>query len=397
MFAIREAEPIASYIGGLSETPNLSEVVAPPTRYCLERMKDYLRGRYHGAVPVISRRDGHGITYDYFPATEQPASLLGIGSAQPPPSGFLGLGKVGLQLKAPERDVAGLVGIRRVELVDVIRAGGPDRLRDKRHRRPRSLLRATDPESVANGESDHRYAEAFYSGSIQGAGAFLNIWRPTIEAGQTFSLSQLWCVAQGPQGTQTVEIGWHVDPMVTGHADPAIFTFWTGDGYATSNLNDYDGRDGRLHLQSTAPPIGSAITDVSQSGGDQQEVFVGAFRTVDGWWLYVGGDQQENAIGYYPLDLWNGGPLATAATQAQFGGEVCGGPPFAPMGSGAFADAGYQNASYQRGLCVQDANGQLIERIPLQPNASISSLYTVSPGESDDSWGAYLFFGGPGG
>ena len=186
-----------------------------------------------------------------------------------------------------------------------------------------------------------------------------------------FSLSQLWCVAQGPKGRQTAEVGWHVNPSVTGHNEPAIFCYWTRDGYATPT--SYNGHSGDFLFHSSNTVLGVPISDISVAGGAQFEVYC-ALKLYEGnWWLYVGGDQNSNAVGYFPGTLYEGGPLATAASEVDFGGEVCGGPPFAPMGSGAFSTAGQNQAAYQRSLGVWATNSTLQTSLDLQVDEADSN------------------------
>jgi hypothetical protein len=189
-------------------------------------------------------------------------------------------------------------------------------------------------------------------------------------------------------------VGWHVNPSVTGHDQPAMFCYWTADGYATpTSYNGYN-RDFLYHNTNTV--LGVPITDISVAGGAQSDVYC-ALKLYEGnWWVYVGGDQDDNAIGYFPGTLYGGGPLATGAAEVDFGGEVCGGPPFAAMGSGAFAAAGQAQAAYQRNLGVYAANASLQTSLDLQSDQADIAAYTIATASSD-AWGNYFYFGGPGG
>jgi hypothetical protein len=363
----------------------------------LARMRAFVRNRYADAIPVLSRTDRDGTIYDYFRIENQPAARIHhLKPATPPPAGFLGAGQVGLQFKQPDAagETAGLVPIRRLTLADLARAGTLDRFLHKRGRRRRSQLRAAEAAAPRTPDPSHRWADAWASIPNTGAVSRLNIWRPQLPEGQIFSLSQMWCVAQGPNGRQTAEVGWHVNPSVTGHDQPAIFCYWTGDGYATPT--SYNGHNGDFLFHGSDTVLGVPITDISVAGGAQIDVYC-ALKLYEGnWWVYVGGDQDANAIGYFPGTLYNGGPLASGAAEVDFGGEVCGGPPFAPMGSGAFATAGQNQAAYQRNLGVWAANTKLQTSLDLQIDEADAGAYTGSLGDSD-SWGNYLYFGGPGG
>ena len=362
----------------------------------LVRMRAFLRNRYADAIPVVSRIDRNGTIYDYFRMDSQPAARIHhLKPATPPPAGFLGAGQLGLQFRQTDSaaETAGLVPIRRLMLADLTRAGTLDRFLHKRGRRRRSQLRAAEAAAPGTPDPSHRWADAWASMPNTGAASTLNIWRPQLAEGQVFSLSQIWCVALGPNGRQTAEVGWHVNPSVTGHDQPAIFCYWTRDGYTTPT--SYNGHNGDFLFHGSNTVLGAPITDISVSDGTQFDVYC-ALKLYEGnWWVYVGGDQDANAIGYFPGTLYNG-PLASGATEVDFGGEVCGGPPFAPMGSGSFAAAGQNQAAYQRNLGVWAANANLQTSLNLQIDEADAEAYTVSLGDSD-SWGAYIYFGGPGG
>jgi hypothetical protein len=216
------------------------------------RMRTFLRNRYAGATAVLSRLDRDGVIYDYFRIEDQPAARrYHLKPATPPPAGFLGGRQVGLQFTQSDRtgETTGLVPIRRLSLADLKRAGTLDRFLHKRGGRRRSHLRAAEAAAPGTLDPSHRWADAWASLPNSGAVSTLNIWRPKLTGDQIFSLSQIWCVAQGPSGRQTAEIGWHVNPSVTGHNQPAIFCYWTRDGYATPT--SYNGHNGDFLFHGT--------------------------------------------------------------------------------------------------------------------------------------------------
>jgi hypothetical protein len=363
----------------------------------LRRMRAFLRDRYAGATPVTSKIGHDGVIYDYFRIDDQPAVRIHrLKPATPPPAGFLGAKPAGPTFVQPRgsRDTAGLVPIRRLKLADLARSGTLDRFLHKRGGRRRSHLRAAEAAAPGTPAPNHRWADAWASIPNAGAVSTLNIWRPRLAADQIFSLSQIWCVAIGAHGRQTVEVGWHVNPSVTGHDRPAMFCYWTRDGYATPT--SYNGHDGDFVYYGSNTVLGVPISDVSVAGGAQFDVYCALKLYAGNWWVYIGGDRETHAVGYYPGSLYNEGPLASAATEVDFGGEVCGGPPFAPMGSGAFAAAGLNRAAYQRNLGVWSADAKLQTSLDLQIDSADAAAYTASSAASN-SWGNYFYFGGPGG
>jgi hypothetical protein len=395
--ALLQPEPFDQFLEGLRVgAGDLEGGDRAPRPADLDRMRTFLRQRYAGAMPVSSSIDRHGQIYDLFRLDDQPASRAHrLTPAAAPPAGFLGVGKVGLQFGpvTPDAKAAGLVPIRRLSLADVARSQTLDRFLHKRGARRRSRLRAAEPLAPGSLDATHRWADAYQAMANSGAVSTLNIWQPQLADGQTFSLSQIWCVALGPQGRQTAEIGWHVYPDISGHDQPAMFCYWTCDGYA--NSGSYNGAAGDFHFNGSNTVLGVPITDISVSDGAQKEVLCAVKLYEGNWWIYVGGDQPDNAVGYFPGSLYGSGPLASGAAEADFGGEVCGGPPFAPMGSGAFAADGYGKAAYQRNLGICAANASLVSSLDLDTDEASPADYTVSTGSSND-WGSYMYFGGPG-
>jgi hypothetical protein len=361
------------------------------------QMRAFLRNRYAGAIPVLSKMERNGTIYDYFTIENQPAARRHhLKPASPPPAGFLGGREEGIQFRQADGsgETAGLVPIRRLTLAELSRSGTLDRFLHKRGGRRRSHLRAAEAAAPGTADPTHRWADAWGSIPNTGAVSTLNIWRPPLAENHIFSLSQIWCVAQGPNGRQTAEVGWHVNPSVTGHDHPAIFCYWTRDGYATPT--SYNGHDGDFLFHGPNTVLGVPINDISVTDGAQFDVYC-ALKLYEGnWWVYVGGDQEINAVGYFPGTLYNGGPLAAGAAEVDFGGEVCGGPPFAPMGSGAPAAAGANKAAYQRNLGIWASNSTLQTSLDLQSDEADEAAYSVSPASSE-SWGNYFYFGGPGG
>ena len=359
-------------------------------------MRAFLHERYGDARPVTSRIH-HRQIYDYFRVEEQPAVRLHkLTPTERPPPGFLGGKREGLQWQASRaRSLEGLVPVRRLALSDLVRFRSLDRFLHKRGHKRRSLLRSVGANAPGTSDPIHRWADVYHSVTNSGASATLNIWKPELTPGQNFSLSQIWCVADGPLGRQTVEVGWHIYPALTNHNEPAMFCYWTRDGY--QQTGSYNGFGGDFKIISQNTVLGAPITDVSIANGAQTEVLCALKFYQGNWWVYIGGDQNENAVGYFPCSLYQGGPLgAGTATEVDFGGEVCGGPPFPPMGSGAFAAGAYQKASYQRGLGILAADGSAVAPLNLLADDEHPNDFTVTAGSSD-SWGYYMFFGGPGG
>ncbi|KAJ6296632.1 hypothetical protein OIU78_022367 [Salix suchowensis] len=104
----------------------------------------------------------------------------------------------------------GTVPIRRSTVGDVLRAKS---LFDfgKKRRRSISLARRRDAPDVVSGNG-HEHAIAYTGSSeeVYGAKATINVWDPTIQAVNEFSLSQIWILSGSFNGPDlnSIEAGW---------------------------------------------------------------------------------------------------------------------------------------------------------------------------------------------
>ena len=118
------------------------------------------------------------------------------------------------------------------------------------------------------------------------------------------------------------------------------------------------------------------------------------------WWLFLKGRGDYEAVGYYPTSIYKGGPLATSATDIKYGGETANSGPWPQMGSGQFADQGWQRAAFQKSIFYipQDEDGGTGVWADLSEFESAPDCYTIDtvPAARGGDWGSYLFFGGPG-
>ena len=236
--------------------------------------------------------------------------------------------------------------------------------------------------------STHYYAHARQTVANRGGTSRLNLWSPTAASGH-MSLSQQWTVAGSGSSLQTVEGGWQVYPVkyVTSLAVP--FIFWTPDAYATGCYNlDCPG-----FVQTNAGwVLGAPFSSGSYSvSGGTQMVFDQAWYYDSGnWWLEING----YAIGYYPGSLYGTGPLATgAATVVDFGGEDSGSSTALEMGSGQFADAGYQYAAFQNKIYYYNPSG-FADIAVLSAHETNPSCYTIDLTQTSSNPPSF-YFGGP--
>jgi hypothetical protein len=377
-----------------------------------EEQKQHLIKLYGGLTVKHSFVDGSGQVFDCIPIDQQPAlklrgetlktppSLPQPVGAAPSPSGarFAPLGpdrvdRYGNAMSCPP----GCVPMRRITLDELTRFESLGHYLRKSPRRGApapSLVETPDtPDTPSGANPQHEYAHASQAIANLGGHSVLNVWSPAVTAPDGFSLSQQWYVAGTGPGLQTAEVGWQVYPQHYGHNSPVLFTFWTRDRYGQTGSYSLEGGD--FVQYSSTCPVGVAIENISQVGGAQIEIEIAYYLHDGAWWLFVGGTQAANAVGYYPVGLYQNGPMATAAAEIDYGGETVSSGVYPPMGSGNFASAGAGRAAYQRSIEYYDLAGNM-QQASLTPSQAWPASYTIALG-SAPSWGEFFYFGGPGG
>jgi hypothetical protein len=288
----------------------------------------------------------------------------------------------------------GTIPMRRVTLDELTRFATLDEF-FKKHPVPRTSPEEPEPSAPAADSSlNHRYAYTHQDVANIGAHNSIAVYAPPIDSNQIFSLAQHWYAGGSGTGHQTLEVGWQVYPAKYGHAQPVIFIYYTPDNYATGAYN----LDAPGFVQTnSAWTIGGALAPVSTKGGQQMEIEITVYLFEGNWWLYLGGVDASNAVGYYPTSLYNGGQMASNATEILFGGEtVTSAVSWPGMGSGEFASAGWQQACYQRNIYYFPTGGgaQWTSLVKEEPSAA---GYTLDLQSAAAPWGVYFWFGGPGG
>jgi hypothetical protein len=381
------------------------------SREAFEEQKRYLLNLYQGVNVKHTFVDSGGQVFDCIPIDQQPAlKMLGRPISKPPSLSHLGSfepratrameifpplspdrkDRYGNAMSCPQ----GTVAIRRITLEELTRFESLDHFRKKNPRnasKPARRRPSIEAPDVSN--PPHEYAHAYEIVDNIGGHSVLNVWSPPVTGDQIFSLSQQWYVAQGNLGVQTAEVGWQVFPQKYGHSKPVLFTYWTADGYQQTGSYNTDAGD--FVQYSATHPVGIAIDAISTTNGTQSEIELTFMLSEGNWWLYVNGTDAEHAVGYYPVSLYQNGPMTSNATEIDYGGETVGLTTYPWMGSGAFSKEGYKKAAYQRNIyyfppsgSTQDAN--------LTESQDWPGSYTITVAHSND-WGEYFFFGGPGG
>jgi len=411
------AKPFNEFYAELQRAELAQYASRPETRVrsdaAFAEQKQHLLGLYAGVNAAHSFVDAGGQVFDCIPADQQPALKKHGGKLAAPPAvptvpkapgvpAAPTRGADAAALVPARRDAfgnemscpAGTVPIRRVTLEELTRFETLGHfLRKHGHPRQRRLRRAPQgllPEAQLG--TPHEYAHAYQSVSNLGGHSVMGIWHPSVTSSQIFSLSQHWYVAQGPWGVQTVEVGWQVYPSSYGHDKPVLFTYWTADEYHSTG--SYSTTAGDFVQYGANHPVGMAIESWSEVGGSQVELEITVMLHDGNWWIFVGGTDDAHAVGYYPTSLYKGGPMATGATEIDYGGETVGNGSYPPMGSGEFAERGYKFAAYQRNI-YYIASDSTTAVAQLTSSEDWPDSYTIQVGQSTD-WGEYFYYGGPG-
>ena len=295
----------------------------------------------------------------------------------------------GNAMQCPE----GTIPMRRVTLETLTRF---ETLQDFFRKGPRGAGRPPRAAEPATVPATHRWAHAYQNVASGGGHSFLNVWRPAIGANQIFSLSQHWYVGGSGANLQTAECGWQVYPAFYGDAQPHLFTYWTADDYQSTGCYNLTCSAFVQYPGATFAP-GMALGPVSVTGGPQYVIELAYWHTGGAWWLYFNGTAGSNVIGYYPTTLYRGGALAGSASEIDYGGEVVGTTTFPPMGSGAFANQGWQHAAYQRTIGYWPPQGGAMINANLTASQAWPGCYTADVVLYGAPWNETLWFGGPGG
>ena len=184
-------------------------------------------------------------------------------------------------------------------------------------------------------------------------------------------------------------------PQFYGDAEPHLFTYWTADDYGSTGCYNLT-CSAFVQIGSSFAP-GMAIGPISVTGGPYYRIELAYWLTGGRWWLYYNGTSGANAIGYYPVSLYNGGAMASKATEIDYGGETTGRTSFPAMGSGEFANRGFQHAAYQRNIGYWPPAGGAMIDASLTAAQGWPNCYTAEVDLYSPPWSETLWYGGPGG
>lgn len=348
---------------------------------------------YDKTTAVHSFADADGQVWDCMPVEKQP-SLKGkrqrLPKSPPPIPIEAESGKV-IRSAFPTGDDAfgnrmfcddGCVPIRR-QMTGFLYEATPLRTSAK------GMMKSLHVDADAQGDtSTHHHSYAMQEVESRGLGATFNLWQPPVQANE-MSLAQLWVTGGRGNNFQSVEAGWHIDPLrYNGSVKPRLFIYYTTDGYQAGSAFNHD-KPGAFVQQSAKVMLGGVLQPCSSTGGVQVEISL-KWLWFDGvWWLYVDGIP----VGHY-TKLFGNGVLSRGAERLATGGEVAGESHLPPMGSGGWPEDGYGYSAYVRNIEYTDATG-VAQPMHLTTDSS-SSLYRVNA-DTGGAWGHYIYYGGPGG
>jgi hypothetical protein len=207
----------------------------------------------------------------------------------------------------------------------------------------------------------------------QGAGARMLQGDPALAIADAHSLGEIGL--SSADSRQIVEIGWHVDVLVNGDAQPHLFVFHWIDGQATC----YNAC-GWVQVSTTNRP-GMRVTP-----GEYADYLIK--REAGDWWLYYNGD----ALGYFPGSLWTAaGTSYTDVGHAQWFGEIAAAGPDSctEMGNGVLGTD--PMATTMSELTLVSASGT---QVPA--DAQIGTISNAAYYDIGETTPTSFAFGGPG-
>jgi Neprosin len=348
-------------------------------------------------VPVESQVPGEAIAVPP-PATDEPSP--GMRESEAP-------ARFELQDERAERGPAGSVPIVRKDLSSVPITMPLGRYMPKRSPDGRWFSEGTGEEEPAPPDpagGSYIHCASGTRVTCWGGDGVINVWDPSTETFQDHSLMQIGLQNFDEPQVQAVEAGWIVCQQLNGDGLPHLFAYYTtnGHGPGADNVGGYNLEfDGWVQYDQDIYP-GALITGSSIRGGRQGVIGIKYQWYQGNWWLQV----QGRWLGYYPTSLFMGNRsvFATLGDNAEFlgfWGEV--GTIVNPnqtttqMGSGQYAESGWQQACYQSNLRMQTDRDGTMAPFNGSPQVDEPRLYDMQPHmNSGTSWGSYFWAGGPG-
>lgn len=394
----------------LNQTPAIAEVEVADVDARRAVLRDYFTARRARLNIVATTVTDSGQVIDWIPRDSQvPSGRV----ASPPKSQGTQVTDTGdesgtfeLAVQPHARGPAGTVPVLRRDVDEVLNnispSGGIQDFLSKygtaNHRGgPEGVVEAQfeDPGSPA-----HEYAHTAQFVENFGGEGNINLWNPYVWKDGEFSLGQVAVSrSSGGSALQTVETGWQDYKNLYGDYSPHFFIYYTTNGYASQgdNVGGYNRDvDGWVQYSSTVFP-GAKFTQTSVLNGSQYSQLFHVELYQGNWWIMLG----TNWVGYYPASLFATSGLRSKANRISWYGEIVdlddGTNTSTDMGSGQFANQGFQKAAYMRNIWYYKlSDGKRYQYNP-GTTGTTPGCYTLDTHFiSGTTWESYFYFGGPG-
>nr|CAD1830847.1 unnamed protein product [Ananas comosus var. bracteatus] len=182
-----------------------------------------------------------------------------------------------IQRVAPKRPASlsdDAVPVQRTTVEDVLRAGSLSRFGKKEVHQQL-------------GATKHEYAIAAADQEAYGTKAIIDVWNPTLQQKNEFSLSQIWVAAgsYAKSNINTIEVGWQAYPQLYGDNKTRLFIYWTSDAYVTTGC--YNLKCPGFMQTNKQVVLGGPIAPVSTYSGKQSEKTFHVWKDPNSgnWWL----------------------------------------------------------------------------------------------------------------
>ncbi|XP_019248370.1 PREDICTED: uncharacterized protein LOC109227626 [Nicotiana attenuata] len=222
-----------------------------------------------------------------------------------------------------------------------------------------------------------------------GATMAASIWNPHVE-GQQHSACRL--IIQ--KGSDVVQVGWRVDPMLYGDTRTRLFIH-----FQAGNIHCFNILCPGFVLVNTKTPIDMVYNRSSHVGATtlyEDTMSIDRDLVNGNWWLLL--EEDFTQIGFWPQRIFTN--LKNFATNVEWGGVVYSPPgkPEPPMGSGLFPIGDTSHEAYCRKIAVINAKGETIDEDKTTAYADNPNLYKVVdiPHWQAGNRQHFVLYGGPG-
>nr|XP_016469348.1 PREDICTED: uncharacterized protein LOC107791743 [Nicotiana tabacum] len=222
-----------------------------------------------------------------------------------------------------------------------------------------------------------------------GAQMAASIWNPLVKDQQHSA-----CRLKIQKGSDTMQVGWRVDPTLYGENKTRLFIHFQG-----GNKHCFNTLCPGFVIVNTEIPVDMVYDQVSHRGDKtsmEDTMSIGRDLVNGNWWLFL--EENHIQIGFWPQGIFT--DLTSFATNVEWGGVVYSPPgvPEPPMGSSFFPVEETSYDAYCRGLAVLNDNGETIDVDKTTTHVDNPNLYKVVdlPHAIPGKFQHFVLYGGPG-